>query len=150
MAMVCAQCSQVYAGAERQCPKCGLLLLMQQHGVSQPGDSVPLVDPRNRWQQTPWGRIVVSVLLAQGLAFCLKTLFTAWFLASAGEGERAGWNTPEGLLWLNTIHAFSLILCGMLAGANQVRGMSSGGLVGLWNGLIFVTIQRAGHDVFEP
>src|SRR4051812_7497944 len=82
MSMVCAQCNQVYYGNERQCPKCGLLLLMQQHGAADPGDSLPAgVGARNRWQQTPWGRIVVSVLIAQGSAYCMQMLFNAWFLA---------------------------------------------------------------------
>jgi hypothetical protein len=151
MAMVCAQCNQVYYGAERQCPKCGILLLTQQHGVAEVGDSVPLsVDPKSRWQQTPWGRIVVSVAIAQGLAYCLQMLFNAWFLASGAEGEPSEWNTPTGLLWLNGVHAFSLVLCGMLAGANQIRGITSGGLVGLWSGLIYLIAYRASRETLDP
>ncbi len=149
MAMVCAQCSQVFLGKERQCPKCGILLLMQQHGVANSNDSMSMApDPSSRWQQTPWGRIVVSVLIAQGMAYCLRSLFTAWFLAN--DVESGGWNTPNGILWLNSFHAVSLILCGMLAGANQVRGITSGGLVGLWSGLIFLGLHRASRDVLEP
>lgn len=149
MAMVCAQCSQVFYGKERQCPKCGILLLMQQHGVKDVGDSQSLpVDPLSRWQQTPWGRIVVSVIIAQGLAFCTKLLFSAWYQAS--EGERLEWNTPTGMLLLNSFHVVSLIACGMLAGANQERGITSGGLVGMWSGLIFLGLHRQSRDVLEP
>jgi hypothetical protein len=151
MAMVCAQCGQVFHGKVRQCPKCGILLLVQQHGVASPDDSIPLAgDPMSRWQQTPWGRIIVSVLIAQGLAFCLRQLFTAWFLASGAEGEPTDWNTPAGMVWLNAFHAISLILCGMLAGANQERGVTSGGLVGLWSGLIFLGLHRGSRDVLDP
>jgi hypothetical protein len=150
MAMVCAQCSQVFTGSERQCPKCGILLLMQQHKVAD-GDSLPSApDGRNRWQQTPWGRIVVSVLIAQGLAFCMRTLFTAWFLASGVDGQPETWNTPAGMVWLNVFHAVSLLVCGMLAGANQTRGITSGGLVGLWSGLVFLGIHRAGREFMDP
>jgi hypothetical protein len=148
MSMVCAQCNQVYHGSERQCPKCGLLLLMQQHGAADVGDSLP--SARNRWQQTPWGRIVVSVLIAQGLAYCMQMLFNAWFLASGSESEPAGWHTASGLLLLNTFHAGCLILCGMLASANQVRGVTSAGLVGLWSGLIFLGFHWVDRDLLAP
>jgi len=125
------------------------MLLVQQYGVQDRNDSLPApADPLSRWQQTPWGRIVVSVIIAQGLAFCMRLLSTAWFQAS--EGERTDWNSPEGLLWLNGFHAISLVICGMLAGANQVRGMTSGGLVGLWSGLIFLGVHRASREVLEP
>jgi hypothetical protein len=149
--MVCAQCNQVFYGNERQCPKCGLLLLMQQHGSADVGDSLPAAnDRRSRWQQTPWGRIVVSVLIAQGLAYCMQMLFNAWFLASGSESEPASWHTPDGLLLLNTFHAVCLVICGMLASANQVRGATSGGLVGLWSGLIFLGIHWSARGVVEP
>jgi hypothetical protein len=124
---------------------------MQQHGVDNLSDSLPYAsDPRNRWQQTPWGRIVVSVLIAQGLAFCIRMLFTAWFLANGNESDPAEWNTPSGILLLNMFHAGSLLVCGMLAGANQVRGITSGGLVGLWSGLIFLAFHRSGSNVLDP
>jgi len=149
MAMVCAQCSQVFHGKERQCPKCGILLLTQQHGIFDAQDtSSPAPDPLSRWQQTPWGRIVVSVIIAQGLAFCMRMLFTAYFQAS--EGERVDWNSPTGMLWLNSFHAVCLVLCGMLAGANQERGITSGGLVGLWSGLIFLGVHRASRESLGP
>lgn len=150
MSMVCAQCGQVFHGKERQCPRCGILLLVQQHGVADPNDASlpPPADPLSRWQQTPWGRIVVSVLLAQGLAFCIRMLFTAWY--QAREGESIDWNTPSGLLLLNAFHAVCLVAAGMLAGANQIRGIASGGLVGLWSGLIFLALNPGGRHVLAP
>jgi hypothetical protein len=124
---------------------------MQQHGVANAADSLPSApDPKSRWQQTPWGRIVVSVLIAQGLAYCFQMLFNAWFLASGSESEPVGWNTPAGLLLLNTIQAFCVVVCSMLAGANQARGITSGGLVGLCSGLIYLIFHRSSREVLEP
>lgn len=147
MAMVCAQCGQTFHGQERKCPKCDLLLLHQQHGVQQPDDTMPPSDPRNRWQQTPWGRIVVSVLIAQGFAYCFQQMYTAWFVAG---GEAASWYTPTGILWLNAFNIVPLFVAAILAGANQERGATSGGLVGLWSGLIFIGIHRAAWGVLDP
>lgn len=148
MAMVCAQCGQTFHGQERKCPKCDLLLLHQQHGVQQPDDTMPPADPRNRWQQTPWGRIVVSVLIAQGFAYCIQQMCSAW-LQAAGEG--ATWYTPTGMLWLNLVNIVPLFFAAVLAGANQERGATSGGLVGLWSGLIFIGLHRAAFGmVLDP
>src|SRR6185295_7510355 len=53
-------------------------------------------------------------------------------------------------VWLHVFHAVSLLIFAMLAGAGQVRGVTSGGLVGLWSGLIFLGLHRAGREFMDP
>src|SRR5579864_398239 len=100
MAMVCPQC---YSSFEQQldCPTCGVRLHYQ---AGQAGD--------DRWQQTPWGRILVGLLLAQGLAHGLQMFTTAWLLANE-EGSTL-WTTPWGLLLLYGLQGISLLIGGMI------------------------------------
>src|SRR4051794_20450301 len=97
MSMVCPQCEQVF---EQQffCRECGTklhyhapTLLREATDPEQTGD----------WQHTPWGKVAIGVLLAQGLSFGLHHLLTAGLLATAETGGNDVWGTLGGLLVLN-------------------------------------------------
>jgi hypothetical protein len=93
-----------------------------------------------QWQQTPWGKILVGVILAQGLSFGLLQVLTAGFLAS-GDGADV-WLTLWGIVLHHAVHAVSLIVGGALAGAGQRRGIIYGAFVGLTSGVISLFWQK--------
>src|SRR5207249_3228886 len=87
----------------------------------------PVEDDSAQWQQTPWGKILIGLILAQGLSFGLLQLLTAGFLAT-GDGADA-WHTLWGLVLRHAIHAVSLLIGGALTGAGQRRGIAYGAFV---------------------
>src|SRR5438270_11891039 len=81
MAMVCPQCNGAY-DQQLSCPKCSTRLDYQiPRGRKESSDW----EAPSQWQQTPWGRIVVGLLLAQGLYYGLRQLFTAGLLVTGDE-----------------------------------------------------------------
>ncbi len=135
MAMVCPKCNGNFE-RQLQCPKCGVRLLYQPEFKSiAPTNN----EEQNQWQQTPWGRLVVGLAIAQGLSHGLQWLTKAGLLAT-GE-ETNVWSTLTGLVLLHTLQGFSLLIAGTLTGAGQRRGFLYGSFVGLLNGLIFVAVQ---------
>jgi hypothetical protein len=135
MAMVCPQCNQSY-DQQLQCPTCGVRLLY--HAKIRPSvDDTSGLD--THWQHTPWGRIVVGVILAQGLAHGLQYPFTAGIQAA---GDAASWATPRHQILLQALQGFSLLVGGVLTGAGRRRGVFFGSVVGLVHGLIFLGIQQ--------
>jgi hypothetical protein len=133
MAMVCPQCSNSFE-QQLDCPTCGVRLLYQARQVGE-----------GQWQQTPWGRILVGLLLAQGLAHGLQMFTTAWLLAN--EEGPATWTTSWGILLLFGLQGIGLLLGGMITGAGQARGLFYGSFVGLVNGLIFLMINLGRGDI---
>ncbi|HEX3316131.1 MAG TPA: hypothetical protein VHR72_14635 [Gemmataceae bacterium] len=143
MAMVCPQCSQSFAGGERLCPRCNIVLLVDHRSEAR-SDDYGHQGPTETWQQNLWCRILVSLLLTQGLAYCLNQAGIAW-LDFFGESSGTAL-TPLGLVALHLFNAFALILTGMLVGANQENGATGGTLLGLANGLVFLFVFRAARD----
>ena len=143
MAMVCPQCSQYFDGGERLCPRCNIVLLVD-HRSEGHADDFGGQGPTETWQQNLWCRILVSLLLTQGLAYCLQQASIAW-LDFVGESPGTG-ITPLGLVMIHLFNAFALILTGMLVGANQENGATGGALLGLANGLVFLFVFRAARD----
>jgi hypothetical protein len=133
MAMVCPQCNEVYE-QQLECPTCAVRLLY---------DANPRRD-EGQWQQTPWGRILVGLLLAQGLAHGLRLVARAGLQVSDGLTDRALWSSPAGILLLQGLQGFGLLVGGTICGAGQQRGILYGSFVGMVNGLIFLFIQL-GH-----
>src|SRR5436305_8145018 len=120
MATVCSRCSHVYEqpGA---CPLCGAL------PPPLPGEpSAPTLGPR--WQQTAWGRILIGLILAQGLFYGLRHLVKGILLVS-GEVPLAEWQDVRNLLVLQAIQVFGLIVGGVLAGGGQRSGLVLGAVV---------------------
>ncbi|MCI0685455.1 MAG: hypothetical protein L0Y71_25420 [Gemmataceae bacterium] len=140
MSMVCPQCSQVYAQQERICPTCSVHLLFYAPIAPSATTATAEEDASGHWQHSSWGRVVVGLILAQGLALGLKQLLTAGFLAR-GDATSGLWGTVTGLALLHSFHALGLLVGGAVAGAGQERGTFVGCLVGLGNGMIFLTLQ---------
>jgi hypothetical protein len=139
MAMVCPQCNGCFE-QRWHCPSCGVRLLYQlaatpaQQRLREPGDS---------WQQTPWGRILIGLLIAQGLYYGLRHLCTAGLLVSGEAGSRDVWNTLYGLIFLQGLQGLGLLLGGMLTGVGKQRGVLFGAVVGVWNGVISILMASS-------
>lgn len=130
MAMVCPQCSTAYE-QRWQCPMCGSRLLFQDIGRT-PVRSVP-------WRQRPWGRILIGIVLAQGLFYGLRHLLTSGLLAvQEREAVELMWTTSSGVLLLQGVRIFSLMVGAVFAGAGQRQATFLGAMVGAWNGVFSV------------
>jgi hypothetical protein len=143
MAMVCPQCLSAF-DQRLHCPTCGARLVYQTQ--RRDGDTLPGLG--SAWQQTPWGRIMIGLLVAQGLYFGLQQLCTAGILASGDEGAGDVWRTLSGLLLLQGLQVLGLLAGGALAGAGKRHGVLFGALVGLWNGIIFILLQSNNSQLF--
>jgi len=139
MAMVCPKCNGSFK-QRWQCPTCGVRLAYQSGSRPVIGEEAQA----SPWGQTPWGRILVGVLLSQGLYHGLRQLATAGLLVSGDEAARSVWSTLYGLVILQAIQALCLVVAGMLAGAGLRQGIVFGAIVGVWNGVLSVVIQSAG------
>lgn len=142
MPLACPQCKQFY---ERSgvCPTCNVVLLYHAPGLdSDPNISSADDEDAGQWQQTPWGKILIGLILAQGLSFGLLQLLKGGILATGVDGTDP-WETLWGIVLRHAIHAFSLIVGGALTGAGQRRGIIYGSLVGFTSGVI--TFFLRGH-----
>src|SRR5437868_1404903 len=101
MAMICPNCSSAF-DQHQTCPVCSVRLVNDEPAGSPGG----LLES-TQWQQTPWGRIFVGLLLAQGLAHALRLLSTAFLLAAVDEAGRNVWGTLFGLILLQSFQAVS-------------------------------------------
>jgi hypothetical protein len=137
MAMLCPQCRSSFA-QRLHCPNCGVRLVYQdaRHGPDDGPDGLPA-----SWQQTPWGRLIVGLLLAQGLYYVLRNLCTAGLLVAREEPASGVWATLTGLIVLQVLQATSVLAAGLLTGAGQRRGLLYGAVVGVWNAVFFILIQ---------
>ncbi|MFO0966970.1 MAG: hypothetical protein U0793_15475 [Gemmataceae bacterium] len=143
MSMVCPQCKQVFE-QRLSCPACGVRLQFQVSSYT-PSAPAAAADEDN-WQKTPWGRMVIGLLLAQGLAYSIQQMISAGFMASGEHGPV--WSTLWGIVLLHAVQGMTLIIGGAICGAGQRRGTLYGSLIGLINGIIFLFLQRQTGDVF--
>ncbi len=140
MAMVCPECERTYPQA-LQCPGCGVRLQYQavprRAALTGAGPA-----PAGQWQHTPWGRILVGLLLTQGLAYGLQMLCTAGLLATDAEATRTVWATLFGLVLLQALQGLSLCIGGGLTGAGQSRGLFLGALLGMAHTAVWMAAQQ--------
>jgi hypothetical protein len=140
MSMLCPQCGNTYE-QRLECDLCAVRLIFH--------------DPRRgrarrfgggaRWRQTTWGRILIGVLLAQGLFYGLRQLLTGALLAFGPEAGPAGlWDSETGQLLYHCLRFVTLVAGAALAGAGQGQGMVLGAVVGVWCGLLSAAIRPAG------
>jgi hypothetical protein len=136
MAMVCPQCSTTYE-QRLQCPLCGTRLLFHDaRRLNNRGFTIPL-----RWQQRPWGRLVIGLVLAQGLFYGLRHLLTAVLMATQGrEAVTQVSTTASGILLLQGVQIACLLVGAVFAGAGQRQGLFLGGMVGAWNGVLSLIV----------
>jgi hypothetical protein len=146
MSMVCPQCGNAYE-QRLQCQVCGVRLLYQD----QRRVRGRTVGPAPRWRQTPWGRILIGLFLAQGLFYGLRHLLTGALLALQGDaGPQETWGTPAGLILLQCLRLGTLLLGAVLAGGGQRRGLLLGAIVGVWNGVLSVLLQPGPARAMVP
>jgi hypothetical protein len=147
MPLVCPQCKQLFE-QNGVCPLCNLVLMY--HAPNLQAETAAInqrEDEPSQWQQTPWGRILIGLILAQGLNFGLEHLATSLFLI-AGDGSDV-WGTLWGLVMRHTVLALSLLLGGALSGAGQSRGLIYGALVGLGSGTISLCLHHSRSELFS-
>src|SRR5579872_5760785 len=98
MAMYCPQCSTSFE-QRLQCPTCGVRLIVPE---SRRGRGLALF--ARGWQHTAWGRVIISLLLAQGLFYGLRHLLTGIILAVQGQGSvQEVLATPPGLIGVQVL-----------------------------------------------
>ncbi len=145
MAMVCPQCASSYE-QRLQCPTCNARLLYDHHGPKP-----ALRSPAVRWQQSPWGRILIGLVLAQGLYFGLQHMLMGLMEVLNNQGLlKWTWTSLSGLLFLQALQVLTLTAGGALTGAGQLRGVTLGALVGAWNGVVSVLLDPILHPEFVP
>ena len=127
MPVVCSRCSNHFEPG-RPCPRCGA-----PSPVAVPGTSAPL-GQGPRWQQTVPGRLLIGLVLAQGLFYGLRHLLTGVLLATE-EVETDLWADPRNVFLLTSIQLFAVFVGGVFAGSGQRFGSFLGLLVGVWNGV---------------
>lgn len=133
MAMVCPQCHSAF-DQRLHCPQCDVRLVYQDQGRSGRRSF-------GAWQQTAWGRIIIGLLLAQGLYYGLRHLCVAGLLATNFADAEALGASVTGLLLLQGLQIVSLFIGGIFAGAGQKSGAIYGAVLGVWNGVFLVLLQ---------
>jgi hypothetical protein len=145
MAMVCPQCAGSYE-QRLQCPACGVRLLYDFRGPKPKGSGASV-----RWQQTPWGRILIGLVLTQGLYFGLQHLLMG--LVEFLNGQHLiqwTWTGLSGMIFLQILQLLTLLAGGVLAGGGQQKGAGLGAMVGVWNGVLSVLLDPLLHPEFVP
>jgi hypothetical protein len=138
MPMLCPKCRGAF-DQRWVCPTCSIRLVYEsgpRRRVADPmGDGRPAA-----WGQTPWGRILVGILLSQGLYYGLRQVCNALLQVRGGETPEV-WTTLVGIVFLQILQALGLMAGGVLAGAGLRQGAMYGGIVGVWNGVLSVILQ---------
>jgi hypothetical protein len=137
MAMFCPQCNTTFE-QRLQCPTCGVRLVVPEKGYSR-----QLVLFARGWQHTSWGRVIVGVMLAEGLFYGLRHLLTGVIVLVDGPGSiHETLATLPGLIAVQALQVVALLLGGMLAGAGRRGGFLLGLLLGVVNGVLAVIAQQ--------
>jgi hypothetical protein len=129
--LLCPQCKTVHE-QRTICPECGERLVGRERGG---------VGPRPpRWQHTPWGRIFIGVIFAQGLWFGARQLLKGvvlGFLSDGGSPEKM----PQVVLLYQGAEALTVIVACVLAGGGQRSGVFIGTMVGVCSGVLSLLLQ---------
>src|SRR5687767_3558090 len=128
MSLVCSRCSHVFENVS-SCPRCGARVPVRD-------DDGPAPARGPRWQQTAWGRVLIGLILSQGLFYGLRRLTTGLQLATEEGGGEAMWSDVQNLLVLQGIQLLGVLIGGALAGGGQRSGLFLGAVVGAWNGVL--------------
>lgn len=142
MAMVCPQCSGIF-DQRLECPRCDARLVFHE------GEAPPEVGgSATGWQYTVWGRLLIGLVLSQGIYHGVRHLTVAGVLATGGDPLEL-WSSPTGFLLLQLMQLVGLFVGGLLAGAGQRQAVICGLVLGAWNGVLVVLIQPAMSEQFS-
>jgi len=131
MAMVCPQCG-ASSDQSLQCPDCGGRMVFHD-----PSRSATAGWKRSRWMHTAGGRVVIGVLLVQGLFYALRHLFTGVMMMTGETNDPAqGWTSHNGHVGLQALQALVPVIGAVLAGAGHRNGLLLG-LLSLFMPLTF-------------
>jgi len=133
MPMVCPRCNGSFE-QRLLCPTCNVRLVYQEEGAGPSGTAGIFA---SQWRQTPWGRIIIGLVLAQGLYYGLRSFWTAMSLIAGDELQQL----VMRVLLDQGSQALGLLIGGMLAGAGLRRGTLYGGIVGICNGLLTLVVS---------
>jgi hypothetical protein len=137
MAMMCPQCSEIFE-QRLQCPTCGVRLIVAARGASR---RMALL--ASSWQHTQWGRLVIGLLLAEGLFFGLRHLLTGVIVLVNGPGSAQEiLATLPAMIGVQAIQVVALLLGAMLAGAGKRGGSMLGLMMGVVAGVIAIVAQQ--------
>lgn len=94
---------------------------------------------KNRWQQTTWGRLLIGLILAQGLYIALSQMAWALMMLFGDRAAVTAWRESlGGLLLKQFFQGISVVAGGIVAGAGMRRAVRNGTIVGLYNGFLFL------------
>jgi hypothetical protein len=133
MAMVCPKCNEAFE-QRLHCPKCNVHLVY--NAAAKHVKKVAENDSGGKWMQTAGGRLLLGVLLAQGLYFGLHRLLSAGLLAANDSNMQGVWSSVFGVVLIQVLQAAGLLIGGAVAGAGFRRGTFLGMLVGVASGAI--------------
>jgi hypothetical protein len=133
MSMLCPQCSTFYE-QRLHCPACGVRLLYRDNR-----------DRKGRWsaswRQTPWGRIFIGIVLAQGLFYGLRHLYAGVSIVLQEYGAAPDKGASfSNVLVLQALQLSALAVGAVMAGVSQRQGAILGCMVGVWNGVFCVLL----------
>jgi hypothetical protein len=138
MPMLCPKCRGAF-DQRWTCPTCNIRLVYES-GPRRRVAETPGEERAAAWGNTPWGRILVGILLSQGLYYGLRQVCNAYLLVRGDETPDV-WSTLVGIVFLQILQALGLMVGGVLAGAGHRQGAIYGGIVGVWNGVLAVILQ---------
>lgn len=143
MPYVCPQCHSLFEESV-YCPRCGA---RRSSWLVAPAPV--LSEPTEPWQHTAVGRLLIGLVLAQGIAYALYLLAPPLLLL-AGRDLEALWTRPSGLILSQVFQGIGLLLGGALAGAGQTRGGALGGMLGVVNGFVALLLQQLRGEPILP
>jgi hypothetical protein len=130
MAMVCPQCSTSHPNRAK-CPLCGTQLIFRDR------ERPRILSPIGRWRQKTWGRILIGLVLAQGLFYGLRHLATGVLLGLRGEeGLQEILQSSTGTFLLLGLQVTALLPGAILVGSGQRMGLVLGAVLGAWHGFL--------------
>ncbi len=128
MAMYCEHCHKPRPEA-LVCSICG--------GPLRPGQAPAVTGPTDAWMASPLGRVLLGLLLAQGLFHAARSLATGILLVCFGpEAVEAFQNSLVGVVFWQVVQGLALLAGTAPIGSGDPFGFFYGMLVGLGNGLI--------------
>lgn len=134
MAMYCPQCN-TSRPATTACAVCGGRLL-----PGQPREPLGVVGV---WMQSPVARIIIGLVVAQGLFQGLRQFLTGLLLTPLGEDGLESFNASfAGTVCWQLLQGVTLLLGAGLAGSGESFGFFYGTLVGVGNGLLCSAIPQ--------